>query len=65
VHGPEYATGVGLVKYGAQAVGAEASVLPGVASVPPPAPARPRAASQSDIQEPRRSGFWEWIKAAF
>src|SRR5580692_1639073 len=35
VHGPEYATGVGLVKYGALAV-AEASIVPGVASLPPP-----------------------------
>jgi len=66
VHGPDYATGVGLVKYGAQMV-TEASLVPGVASVPPPP--RGRLASQSqivpDAAEVRRSGFWEWIKAAF
>ncbi|MGH7294086.1 MAG: cell division protein FtsA [Polyangiaceae bacterium] len=63
VHGPEYAAGVGLVKYGARAV-TEASLLPGVASVPPPP--RSRLASQVEIPEPpRSSGFCEWIKAAF
>src|SRR5271167_1965841 len=35
VHGPEYSTGVGLVKYGAQAVFGEAAQLP---SIPAPAP---------------------------
>jgi cell division protein FtsA len=62
VHGPEYAAGVGLVKYGARAV-TEASLLPGVASVPPPP--RLRAMSQVEEIELRKSGFWEWIKAAF
>jgi cell division protein FtsA len=65
VHGPEYATGVGLVKYGALAV-AEASIVPGVASVPPP---RPRTQSHVQLEVPvdprRSSGFWEWIKQAF
>jgi cell division protein FtsA len=67
VHGPEYATGVGLVKYGAQAIGAESALLPGVASVPPPpAPSRQRMQSQAEIPEARKTGgFWEWIKAAF
>jgi cell division protein FtsA len=63
VHGPEFATGVGLVKYGAQIM-AEASQLAGHASVPPPA-ARTRSLSYEDATEPRKSGFWEWIKAAF
>jgi cell division protein FtsA len=65
VHGPEYATGVGLVKYGAQAVSSESLLQPGVASVPPPAMGRARAPSQSEIVEARKSGFWDWIKAAF
>jgi cell division protein FtsA len=67
VHGPEYATGVGLVKYGAQAIGAESALLPGVASVPPPpVPSRQRMQSQAEIPEARKSGgFWDWIKAAF
>ncbi len=64
VHGPEFATGVGLVKYGAQVVGAD-TVLRAVASVPPPSLGRIRAPSQSDIIEARKSGFWDWIKAAF
>jgi cell division protein FtsA len=72
VHGPEYATGVGLVKYGALAVTGEAATSP---SIQPASAQRPRLASQAsfatqasaaDVAEAaRRSGFWEWIKAAF
>jgi cell division protein FtsA len=62
VHGPEYSAGVGLVKYGARAV-TLASLMPGVASVPPPP--RSRLMSQVEEIELRKSGFWEWIKAAF
>jgi cell division protein FtsA len=65
VHGPEYATGVGLVKYGAQAIGVEAAALPGVSSAPPPAQSRSRVQAQPEVAEARRSGFWDWIKAAF
>jgi hypothetical protein len=46
----------------------EASIVPGVASVPPPPPRGRAAPSQSKsepISEVHRSGFWEWIKAAF
>jgi cell division protein FtsA len=65
VHGPEYAAGVGLVKYGARAV-TEASLLPGVASVPPPPRSRMQTRDEIAIEaEVRKSGFWEWIKAAF
>src|ERR1017187_2945660 len=46
VHGPEYSAGVGLVKYGARAV-TEASLIPGVASVPPP----PRSRLMSQVEE--------------
>jgi cell division protein FtsA len=60
VHGPEHAAGVGLVKYGAQAVFAEASLVPGASSVPPP-----RLGAHVEVADLRRSGFWEWIKAAF
>ncbi len=60
VHGPEFATGVGLVKYGAQAV-AEASARPGRVSTPP----RARMQSHEDVVATQKSGFWEWIKAAF
>src|SRR5580700_8515629 len=64
VHGPEYAAGVGLVKYGAQIVCADGSLIQGVASVPPP----PRTRAQSpeaEIVEAKGSGFWGWLKAAF
>src|SRR5271155_3640367 len=63
VHGPEYATGVGLVRYGAHAICAEA-LLPG-AIAPPLQQQRARSAAPSEPPEPNKSGFWEWIKAAF
>jgi cell division protein FtsA len=63
VHGPEYATGVGLVKYGARALAAE-SLLPRIAALPLPQ-ARARLAAEIAVAEARKSGFWEWIKAAF
>ncbi len=69
VHGPEYATGVGLVKYGARALAAE-SHMPRVVAMPAQA-GRVRTASpmlpleDAAAIEARKSGFWEWIKAAF
>src|SRR5579872_668253 len=67
VHGPDYATGVGLVRFGAQAVWAEPANGPAIASVPPP---RPRVSGvsahlQMDAADAPRAGFWEWVKAAF
>src|SRR5271154_7318724 len=60
VHGPQYSTGVGLVKYGAHAVS------DGLVPAPPP---QMRTQHTSGIVEiaPRvdKSKFWEWIKAAF
>jgi cell division protein FtsA len=64
VHGPEYATGTGLVKYGAQIIGADPAFLPGAAAVPPAA-ARARIKEPIDSLEAKRSGFWQWIKEAF
>jgi cell division protein FtsA len=66
VHGPQYATGVGLVKYGAQAM-AEALAKEAAA------PAAPlRMTGRSDRKEIAaeaaardRSRFWDWLKAAF
>src|ERR1700729_1831308 len=46
VQGPQYSTGVGLVKFGARVV-AEASLLPGIVSVPPP----PRSRMPSHVDE--------------
>jgi cell division protein FtsA len=66
VHGPEYATGVGLVKYGALAVSGEAAPLPAIQQQAAPRPRLVSQSSQVEVAEAvRRSGFWEWIKAAF
>ena len=67
VHGPQYATGVGLVKYGAQAM-AEAAAK--AAAPPAQSMMRQRAVVAADLEAPvkdakRQSGFWEWIKQAF
>lgn len=63
VQGPEYATGVGLVKYGAQSICGEAAALP---SIPPPAPrGRLSPPSMAEPTDARTSGFWNWLKAAF
>jgi cell division protein FtsA len=64
VHGPQYATGVGLVKYGAQAV-ADAAVR---AQAPAHSMMRmSKAREAATDEEPKKEGsrFWEWIKAAF
>ena len=66
VHGPEYATGVGLVKYGALAVSGESAPSPSIQPASAPRPRLVSQASQVEVAEAvRRSGFWEWIKAAF
>jgi cell division protein FtsA len=63
VHGPEYAAGVGLVKHGAQVTFEQSlRAAPGLASALPPGRARTPSASEIVVQ---KSGFWEWIKAAF
>jgi cell division protein FtsA len=63
VHGPQYATGVGLVKYGASAM------MEALAREAAPAALPPRAQRASGIVEVPivhdKSKFWEWIKAAF
>ncbi len=58
VQGPQYATGVGLVRYGAQHM-AESYQHQGM-QAPQQAAAEPEAA----VAE-RRSGFWNWLRAAF
>jgi cell division protein FtsA len=62
VHGPEFATGVGLVKYGARAIGIEAAQP---VAAPAAVAQRARAATAAEVAEARKAGFWEWIKAAF
>jgi cell division protein FtsA len=65
VHGPQYATGVGLVKFGAASM-AEALTREMAA---PQLPRTQRAPSVSGIIETplarEKSKFWEWIKLAF
>jgi cell division protein FtsA len=72
VHGPQYATGVGLVKYGAQAI-AEAqarAVAPPHSMIRMPA-ARKSAPSivvgeeKAEEAPAKSSRIWEWLKAAF
>jgi cell division protein FtsA len=62
VHGPQYATGVGLVKFGAASM-AE-SLTRELA-----APQLPRIQRASGIIETpiarEKSKFWEWIRLAF
>src|SRR5277367_3503129 len=63
VHGPQYATGVGLVKYGAQAM-AEAMAR----DAAPIVHARLQQQAKKEIAPEivrDKSGFWEWIKQAF
>jgi cell division protein FtsA len=57
VQGPQYATGVGLVRYGAQRL-ADAEIREH--AVPPRHPA-PEALAQGGNQK----GFWNWLRAAF
>lgn len=64
VQGPEYATGVGLVRYGA------AQILDALSAAPEPPSqtlirTKERTPARRDEAEARRSGFWEWIRAAF
>jgi cell division protein FtsA len=64
VHGPQYATAVGLVKYGAQAM-AEAAAR----EAAPPTYSRNQSKTKEPAAELRasadRSKLWEWIKQAF
>jgi cell division protein FtsA len=63
VHGPQYATGVGLVKYGAHAM---ADALAREAAHAAPARLQQQAKKEVVIEMQRdKSKFWEWIKQAF
>ena len=64
VHGPQYATGVGLVKYGAQAM---ADAVARAAAPPTQSLIRQKAAPEAEAEPApkKQSGFWEWIKQAF
>jgi cell division protein FtsA len=63
VHGPQYATGVGLVKYGAVSM---AEALAREIAVPQ-APRTQRASGivETPLAAREKSKFWEWLKLAF
>jgi cell division protein FtsA len=66
VHGPQYATGVGLVKYGAQAMADAAARAAAPAHSMMRQKAAAAAATEAPSSEPRKQGgFWDWIKQAF
>ncbi len=58
VQGPQYATGVGLVRYGAQHLADSYEHVGGRPSE------QPIAEPQAAVAE-RSSGFWKWLRAAF
>jgi cell division protein FtsA len=63
VHGPQFATGVGLLKFGAQAM-ADAAIREAAVAAPPPRSQRISGVVPTDAAQDK-SKFWEWIKAAF
>ena len=65
VHGPQYATGVGLVRYGSQAIqDAHARVIAPAASATR-ITAAARRVEEAPEADPKSSRLWEWLKAAF
>ncbi|MEI7891829.1 MAG: cell division protein FtsA [Myxococcales bacterium] len=65
VHGPEYATGVGLVKFGAHAMFDAALIT---TPKPPKVQRDPRPAlhlQEATMAQVPPGGFWSWLKAAF
>jgi cell division protein FtsA len=58
VQGPQYATGVGLVRYGAQKLHEQASHVSEKRS-------RVERATVEVIERPQGSKLWSWVRAAF
>jgi cell division protein FtsA len=68
VHGPQHATAVGLVKYGAAALLAEHAREPAITAAP--SHSMIRVASNKEVAEVAQtaqgsSRIWDWLKAAF
>src|SRR4029077_4211405 len=71
VAGPQYATGVGLVQYGANALaqarerstGAESHARPDLKKIRSLAEHAKR--HDEDLPAAMRGGFWNWLRAAF
>ena len=65
VKGPQYATGVGLVRYGAEALRAARKAQQGAMR---PAPPRRYSGVEAEAPapvKPQGGRFWEWLRAAF
>jgi cell division protein FtsA len=62
VQGPQYATGVGLVRYGAQQL---ADAYGRAEAARPDEPMRDREDALELGIDARRNGFWSWLRAAF
>jgi cell division protein FtsA len=61
VQGPQYATGVGLLRYGAQQLADRGQHQTQVGGV-----SRPTADDMDGAQQAAgKSGFWSWFRAAF
>src|SRR5690606_10503234 len=74
VHGPQYASGVGLVKYGAHAITEaharrdapkESMIRMTSSGAKKGAVVEDVRATGTDDVPPKSSKFWEWLKAAF
>ncbi|HEY4122487.1 MAG TPA: cell division protein FtsA [Byssovorax sp.] len=73
VAGPQYATGVGLVQYGAQALAQARERQEATDGRPEPRRTQlgsgraPKGHDEEDVEIPRQRavGFWNWIRAAF
>ncbi len=63
VHGPQYSTGVGLVKFGAGAI-AEARTREIISASPSMIRLKSQV-SEKEVAPQSKGRFWEWIKAAF
>jgi cell division protein FtsA len=62
VHGPQYATGVGLVKFGAASM---AEAMTREVAVPQPTRTQRASAIVEPLLAREKSKFWEWIRLAF
>jgi cell division protein FtsA len=62
VQGPQYATGVGLVKFGAQAI---ADAREAGRATEKRAPMRSTGHAEDPEAAASKNGFWRWLKEAF
>lgn len=65
VQGPQYATGVGLVRYGAEQLRIARRVRHSVSLAAPSSSTRTPSSAPSTPKTPKSSKFWDWIRDAF